>query len=367
MKKNQKSLESPSIRSYEHVVKRVLLNNLIFILLFGLLSSHASAATSLRATFVVLKNEVIFDDAVETLEKAGARVRQRIPPHIMVADIPTNVSLSSLLNTQSVYTGLFVPQSLNSYGPLAVAAAHQWNRQFVTQAQSAGAKSFSSMRVMAAQKSFPRLTDLQAAIEGKTIRLSWSGLDGARAYEIEAAENAAFTERLISSRSNIPSTVIALPMGRDHSLFVRVRALDHLETEHKAEEDVVGAWSNVVNVGIPLLSDGPKKEAPTLSSPQDNFETEGFTVILEWNDPSISFYRVQLSRTADFKETLIDGIADTREFIVPSQALHVRDSLYWRVQKWGEESSSWSESRRIRIGAPQHTQTDMFIDPSVSQ
>lgn len=367
MKKSEKPLESSSIRSYEHVVKRVLLNNLCFVLFFGLAQSSFSAASNTRPTFVVLENDASFDDSITAIKKAGANVRQRIPPHIFIADIPTTVSVSSLVKSKYVYASLLSPRSMEVYGPLAIAAAHQWNRQFVNQAQAAGAKSLSSMRVLVAQKSLPRVSDLQGVIDGTTIRLSWTGLEGARVYEIEASYNASFTSRWILTRSNTSSTAIAAPAKQAGPLYVRVRGIDHLEGPHKTAEDIFGSWSGATSVTVPLLTINTDRNAPDLSSPQDNFETEGLTLILEWNDSESGLYRVQIAREDTFKDVLVDTISDSREFVVPSQALHVGDSLHWRVQKWGTEASAWSESRSVRIGAPKHLHTDMFVDPSVPQ
>lgn len=367
MKKSEKPVESPSIRSYEHVVKRVLLNNLCFVLIFGLAQSSFASPSTTRPTFIVLDNDAAFDDSITAIRKAGGDVRQRIPPYIFVADIPTTVSVPSQVKSKYVFTSLLSPKSLEAYGPLAVAAAHQWNRQFVTQAQSAGAKSLSSMRVLVAQKSLPRVSDLQATIEGTTIRISWTGLEGARVYEVEAAHNASFTSRWLLTRSNTSSVTIAAPSGRAGAMYIRVRGIDHLEGSHQATEDIFGAWSGATSVNVPLLTVNADGNAPELASPQDNFETEGLTLILEWNDSETDLYRVQIARDDAFGDVLVDSISDSREFVVPSQALHVGDSLNWRVQKWGTEASAWSEIRRVRIGAPKHLQTDMFVDPSVPQ
>jgi hypothetical protein len=83
MKKNRKVLESPSIPIYEHIVKRILLNNLIALFLLGIFSPLRAEA--LRPTFIVLKQTDNFLDSVRILEASGAKISQRVPPSILIA------------------------------------------------------------------------------------------------------------------------------------------------------------------------------------------------------------------------------------------------------------------------------------------
>lgn len=366
MKKTVKSLEYPSIRIYEQVVRRIFLNNLSLILFILFLSAATPLFAGLRPTFLVFDASTL-SDQVRFLEENGARVRQRIPPQILIADLPDTMNPATLPSIKSYYTSAIAVSGLEPMGTLAMAAGLQWNRNVVTRSKDLGQNSFAAARVLVSQRSFTALENFNVTPEDSLIHVSWTPQEGAMYYDLEMAGDPSFSTILHHTQTNLNSLIIPAAATAGSVMYVRVRPVDHGQGAPSRESDIFGPWSVRRSVTIPSYSMPENLPAPEPSSPLDNFQTEGFTLPLEWTDASDVTTRVQLSRSSSFSDPVIDEVVSGREFIVPSQPLHVGDSFYWRIQKWGDNTSPWSTGRRVRIGAPHHSQTDMFVAPDAPQ
>jgi hypothetical protein len=246
---------------------------------------------------------------------------------------------------------------------MAVAAGLQWNRRFLNESQSLGQNRFGAMRVFVAQKSLPPPQNVRVEVKPHAIHCSWQPVDGALYYEIESNFS---SDEKNSHRTNthLLQADLPLPLGSGSiSGSVRVRAVDHLQGEHEPSDDVFGRWSAPASFEVYLPSRKESLPPPNLTSPVNGYESEGLTVILEWIDVDLGSYRVQISPSKSFTDTLVDQVVLGGEFICPSQVLHIGDSFYWRVRRWQETTSSWSSARKIRVGAPRPGATDMFINP----
>ena len=367
MKKPRKPMESPSIRCYEQRVRKNLLNNLLvlFAFLLGGVSKPVSAGTS---AFLIYDAGVdILREAVG-LEQVGARVRQRVPPQILVVDLPDSLKANQISGARSVYTTPISLTTLEAYGPLAIAAGIQWNRNALRNPKTSG-QSVGAIRTLVSQKSLPATPPPTLAADGIAgLRLSWETLEGAPLYEIELALDAGFAQKYCVTRSHRPAAELPLPEGNGmKTVYARVRGVDSIEIEEGTREDVFGAWSHAASLTVAATPAGNSATVPLLTSPLADFVSEGFTLILEWTTGTSQQVRVQVARSDNFQSPLYDALLSGNEYVVPSPGLSVGDTLYWRVKAWGTQKSDWSQVRSLRIGAPHNTHTDVFVNPEAPQ
>ncbi len=328
----------------------------------AVLSFHSLVSADIPA-FLILQDGSFFDQA-RALENVGARIHQRIPPHILIVDLPDGTKTSSLPGVRASYLSAVPVASLEPQGPTAVAAAIQWNRRMLTQTRTVnGISSMGAMRQLVADRSLPPPANVRISPLNGHLVCEWDGVDGAIYYEIEANGSRLFDGGDVRTHSVKTRVEIAVPDGADE-ISVRVRAID--PGTAAPDDDVVGRWSQpgVTNAG-PLPSDSAAG-APLLTSPVEGFQTEGFTLILEWS-PGDGPTRVQVARDNDFKDVVFDEIVTGGEYTCPGPALRVGDRLKWRAQSWNGERSAWTNPRTARIGEPHPSKVDAFVNPESPQ
>jgi hypothetical protein len=76
-----------------------------------------------------------------------------------------------------------------------------------------------------------------------------------------------------------------------------------------------------------------------------------------------AFYRVQVSEHSTFASIGVDLLATTGELSVPSAALKIGKTYFWRVRKWSSDGSDWSAVRRFVVTEPTHIENDAMINP----
>jgi hypothetical protein len=352
-KKLRKPMESYSIRIYKQIMRKQLLNNLSIIFALIFLSKLISAGETFQPTFLILSEEAKIVQESRLLESKGAYVRQRIPPSILIADLPQSLEPNSIKNLKTSFTNVIDIEFLKPWGLSAVAAGLQWNKTFLSM-ESTGMKGMSSsaVRALVAQKSIRHINNIQTIVDANYIRCQWEEIEGALYYQIQMSTDESFANPGTESFSHHKEVRLPRPnASQTTTLYIRIRPRDHAPGDHDFNEDLSGSWSTTQSIEI-----GPKTSAenllpPQLTSPINDFETKGFTLPLEWTSTN-EIHRIQISRDRSFRKILTDEVTDGKEFLCSSQILHTGDRLFWRVKSWGDRTSGWSEIREFKIGQP---------------
>jgi len=104
---------------------------------------------------------------------------------------------------------------------------------------------------------------------------------------------------------------------------------------------------------------------PAQTAPGNNSTCQSQTLRLDWNavsDP-IAFYRVQVSTTSNFNNTIIDvNNINNTHYDVPSGTLDLNTQYYWRVMATNEVGTGqWSGTRNFRTVVPSPGTTDLTL------
>lgn len=364
MTKRRKHLESNPYRIYVSVMRRLFLNNMALLVALSCLVSTAGAASGTQPTFIILSPSADINVETSVLESQGAQVRASVPPQILIADLPTGISLSGAVVLKR-YVSAVPIKDLSSYGPVAVAAGINWNRNFVSASGSASLSSMgaSAVRAMVAQESLPAPQGVTANVNANGFRVEWPAVPAALYYQIQVSKSADFSSVFYETRSGRLSVDFPRPESAAlSSFYIRVRGADRPDTANAAA-DLFGRWSTPVQATVTgAVADG-SRPAPTLTSPVDSLTSTGFTLLLEWTGEPARTYRLQVSRSASFSTTLIDELVPFETFAVPSAAMHVGETFFWRVRESSDRLSAWSDSRRFTVGEPHHALNDVFVNP----
>lgn len=357
-------MESPSNWIYELMMKKVIPNTLVWLLIVGLLSVTRPISAGSQAVFLILAEGIDLATEADRLETLGARIQQRVPPQILVAELPDSLREKRIPSVKTSYFSAIPLSALEPMGSVALAAGMQWNRRMLAHAKSLNPQSFGAMRAMVAQKSLTAPAHLTAVFSDTLIQVVWNAIPSAFSYEIQAALDGNFSKHLATTHTNTAGANLPPPDGNGPvAVYLRVRGIDHAQGVHRAEDDVVGAWSGLVALSVQAAPIDTSLAAPVLTSPLPNYESEGTTIILEWSgDPSLK-NEIQVSRNEKFEVPLFNEVLRGNEFICPSTTLHAGDVLSWRVRISGAKKGPWSSVRRFTVGAPRHSVTDMFINP----
>ena len=334
------------------------------LVIVSMTAGSIAAQDALQPTFIVLTPAADFNAETARLELDGAHIRQGIPPRIVIADLPVGAPMAAAI--QSKYVSAVPLADLSSFGPVAVAAGVNWNRNFVNPAgAAAGTKmgAMSAMRALVAKESLAAPQGISATANPNGFRVIWQAVPAALYYHVEVSKDADFSRAFYETRTGRLSAEFPRPEGAGiASFYVRVRAADRPDPEN-AENDLFGRWSAATQISVTGASVDASRPAPELTSPVDALTSTGFTILLEWGGEPSRTYRVQVSRSSSFSTTLVDELVPFEAFAVPSAPMHVGDTLYWRVRESSERLSPWSSSRRFTIGEPHHAMNDVFVNP----
>lgn len=135
----------------------------------------------------------------------------------------------------------------------------------------------------------PRLAP--TALSPQTVRLAWSQVDGARGYEVQVAQDPAFSELL--ALNALAQTSLELPRPAPGRYFVRVRPVD--------EQGNVGPLAGVGEVAVPS-----PPMPPALLQPTGDANLVGDRPEMKWRDAGALRYRVQLAANASFDRIVLE-------------------------------------------------------------
>jgi hypothetical protein len=330
------------------------LASLIIVPLF--LSSNATA--ELIPQFIVLNENTDRQAALKNLTELGGKIKIEALP-VIVGDFPSDVSVGNQPFVKSLYKSAVAIASLEGYGPMAVAAGINWNRSLAGTAQ----KQSGSMGAMSSQISKLSLlppTELSGVVIAEKIKFSWKPIVGTILYHLQYSDKSNFSTILYETRTD--KITIAAPRLRNGTLHARVRALDKQDIENTSVE-WTGKWSAAIQIDSPTLNFIEDRPIPMLTSPADQLETSGMTVVLEWMTQNDAPARIQISDTADFQSLIVDEIPTVAEFAAAPSLFKIGQTYFWRAQIWNTQNSAWSTPRRFIIGQPVHAELDGFINP----
>jgi hypothetical protein len=327
-----------------------------------------SFSSDLRPTFLVLADGTDINDAASRLQAQGLRVHTRVPPSILTVDLPIGFTTKDLagVKMKTMYQNAIPLNALETLGTMAMAAGMQWNRSFLSAGRTtmAGASSFAAMRSLVAERSLRAPDGITAAQDGSVIAIAWQAVPSALYYQVEMAADAGFANRIYATNTN--KLQISAPTPQTSGpvdLFYRVRAADHGDDDHLRENNIFGGWSNAIPLRIQGTSDNSTLNAPTPASPRDKYQSEGFTVPLEWNDTGARNYRIQVAGTQDFMAPYFDEVVADRTFLCPGPVMELGDHLFWRVRAWDDQKSAWSKIYSFTINPPSRDHSDVFANP----
>ncbi len=144
-------------------------------------------ADNLHPAFLILNTSADINQATSLLEMQGAHISSRIPPSIVIADLPSGLGLKNLVGVNTMYQSAIPLSALQPLGMIATAAGMKWNRSFLSQAAGADVSSLGMMRTLVSEKSLAAPLNVSAVQDKSMVVLSWKAVSSALFYNVEAA------------------------------------------------------------------------------------------------------------------------------------------------------------------------------------
>jgi hypothetical protein len=163
-----------------------------------------------------------------------------------------------------------------------------------------------------------------------SLSLTWSAVTGATTYHVQLSTSSSFTDTLVNDSTLSLTTKAVGPLSTGATYYWRANAKNSGGTS---------AWSTVWSfTTIP-----PAPTVPTLFSPANTAVNQPLNLSLTWLAVSgASTYRVQMSTSASFSDTVVDDstLTTTSKSVGP---LSTSKTYYWRVNaKNPGGTSAWS-------------------------
>jgi hypothetical protein len=182
---------------------------------------------------------------------------------------------------------------------------------------------------------------MQAPANGATelpnaLILKWLTREGADAYDVQVARDAAFTEVLVEESTSVTPavTVTGLEIGARYYWHVRARNADDVS-------DWSATWSFVPSsvAVVPV--------APALSLPENDATSLPTEVMLKWLPSAGALgYEIHVSMTPGFESRIadlqVDGTSQDIRHLVNGY------TYYWRIRATSAVGTSgWSQVRKF--------------------
>lgn len=151
-------------------------------------------------------------------------------------------------------------------------------------------------------------------------------------YKLQIWTNSEAKGNPVVEVSNITDTVYKLTVNLQmlETYYWRVQAFSGYSNSDWSEMFMFKVNENVPN-------------APLLYSPQNEQKNVSLTPTLVWQKTDAAFYRLQLSRTSNFNDIVIDisDLTDTTYTVI--QPLQENTRYWWRVRAYTSSQGRWSE------------------------
>ncbi|MBS1536904.1 MAG: T9SS type A sorting domain-containing protein [Bacteroidetes bacterium] len=176
----------------------------------------------------------------------------------------------------------------------------------------------------------------------KAINFTWANTDGASSYMLQVARDNKFVDKVID--------LVGL-IGTSKTIFLETDTRYYWRMKSTSTDNGSGDWSEVWSFGTGVQA----ATIPALSLPEDKAKNVPTDVEFTWKDAvGAATYELQISRTADFKNVLVNqsGLTTTS---YKSTGLAAKETYYWRVQSVNTSGASgWSDpwSFTVIVAAP---------------
>jgi len=178
-------------------------------------------------------------------------------------------------------------------------------------------------------------------------QLEWNNVDGADLYLVQISEEPKFDESITINDSSHTTNIGINKLDNEKYYYWKVRAV---RTTDSSE------WSEVFKFRTELI-------IPKLLYPIDKTENIEVNPIFKWKEhPSQVNYHIQVSKSSDFKNSIIDTIVDVPYYTI--RDLKTNTFFYWRVKAIDDLfQSSWSPANLFKTGDNFIVQEPMLLLP----
>lgn len=182
-----------------------------------------------------------------------------------------------------------------------------------------------------------KITDIHATAPPKDVVVKWSGVAGAAAYHVEAAQTPDFTT---PEQWVVNETQGTIPLPQPGKYYVRVKALN------EASQDISG-FSETREAVYQFIK---TLKAPELREPNDQntiFLQKDMSplVWLEWSSVAdAEKYLLEVSNKADFSQTVFSKTLTETRYLIREKIPY--GPIYWRVRALAMDedlNSDWAQ------------------------
>ena len=251
------------------------------------------------------------------------------------------------LSTVSDFSTLLVDDSTfasnsKAVGPLSRNTTYYWR---VNARNAGGASAWSETRSFSTLPLAAEIPALTSPVNNANdqpviLTLSWNVVSNASSYRVQLSTTSDFSMLMTDDSTLTMTEKIVSSLSNGSTYYWRVSAKNSGGTS---------AWSEVRN----FTTVPPSAGVPNLSAPANAATDQPINLTLSWNTISGALsYRVQLSSTVDFAESLSDDstLTTTSKTI---NSLANGTTYYWRVNaKNSGGTSDWSEVRSFMTVPP---------------
>jgi len=176
----------------------------------------------------------------------------------------------------------------------------------------------------------------------REINFSWANSEGAVSYMLQVAKDNKFTDKVIDQVGLV---------GTSKTIFLETDTKYYWRMKSTSTDNGSSDWSEVWSFGTGVQA----ATIPELNYPGDKAINVATDVEFTWKDAvGAATYDLQVSRTADFKNVLVNqsGLTVTS---YKSTGLAAKETYFWRVQSVNPSGASgWSEpwSFTVIVAAP---------------
>lgn len=308
-----------------------------------LFSGAATAADLPENAMLVVPSSTAFDRKFQSfLDKNGAKLLHSYPPSVFIGYIPPGLDkkLADKFGAEVYRAKVDEWASFARYGENAIFAVNSWNKRFLEDPPEAPLVVSAKVQKVSGNS--------------KGVKLVWNDVMKANSYRLQISRDSSFSK--LDLETVIPRNryVFYPAFWGDGVYYWRVAGIMTLNTGEAHEGPYSEAYSFAVSK--PAAEKGVRPRKPELEK-----KIRVKKGVLNWPNPSgAKYYRMQLSKTADFDSPLVDVFTDTCAFKLSGLPVQ-RDTVYYmRVMgSDGAAAGDWSSPSEMVVEPPRAIPNDM--------